>query len=56
MVKPPAARGRSSPLFDEAISVDFVTAAGAGGRIVSVLESARNLNLRGHPEFARSYG
>jgi hypothetical protein len=36
--------GRSGPIltaFTEGISVDFVTAAGAGGKIVELLESAR---------------
>lgn len=38
------AEGRTGLLvtrFDEALSVDFVTAAGAGGKVVQLLESAR---------------
>lgn len=38
------AQGRTGPLItsiDEAASVDFVTAAGAGGRVMQFLESAR---------------
>jgi hypothetical protein len=42
------AAGRIGPIvtsLDEGRSVDFVTKAGAGGKLVSLLESARNLAL-----------